>query len=84
MSSSLGCTLAKLTVASFDAIGTRKSPKGLNGTVVPINSGEFGSKIGSAAFKITIKARSGYLLSGLDVLELAVAPAGIVAPASIE
>src|SRR5205807_976901 len=32
----------------------------------------------------TIKPRSGYLLPGLDVLELAVAPAGVVAPASIE
>ena len=32
----------------------------------------------------TIKPRSGYLLPGLDVLELAVAPAGVVSPASIK
>src|ERR1700720_1122708 len=31
-----------------------------------------------------IKARRRYLLAGLDVLELAVAPAGVVAPRAVE
>ena len=36
-------------------MGTRKSPNGSNGIVVPIKSAEAGSKIGSAAFRMRLK-----------------------------
>ena len=54
VSSSLGCTLANSTVAELDWTGERKSPNGLNATVVPMNCGDAGSKIGSAWFKIRL------------------------------
>src|SRR6202011_5891287 len=54
VSSSLGCTLANSSVAALDGIGRRKSLKGLKATVVPMNCGEVGSKIGSAWFKIRL------------------------------
>jgi hypothetical protein len=54
VSSSLGLAVANATVSWLEAIGTRKSPNGLNGTVVPMNSDVPGVKIGSAAFMMRL------------------------------
>ena len=54
VSSSLGLAVANATVSWLAAIGTRKSPNGLNGTVVPMNCDEPGSKIGSLAFMMRL------------------------------
>ena len=54
VSVSFGWMRANSTDASFEAMGLRKSPKGLKAVVVPMNCDEFGSKIGSAWFKIRL------------------------------